>query len=111
MKITMDIVIDSEEFQTDQSFMDIQSSMMSALSNESSNGSFEITLGDNITLKATDLTAERVAFKCSNNTFPSYTTSSCGKSIIDVFSNVLIAVSRHVELRNVCDGVKSMTRF
>ncbi|XP_056010712.1 sushi, von Willebrand factor type A, EGF and pentraxin domain-containing protein 1-like isoform X1 [Ostrea edulis] len=77
MKITMDIVIDSEEFQTDQSFMDIQSSMMSALSNESSNGSFEITLGDNITLKATDLTAERVAFKCSNNTFPSYTTSSC----------------------------------
>jgi hypothetical protein len=79
MKISVDIVIDSETFQTDQSFMEIQSSMMSALINESSNGTLEITLGDDITLIATDLTAEEVAFKCSNNTFPSYTTSSCGK--------------------------------
>ncbi|XP_062584689.1 sushi, von Willebrand factor type A, EGF and pentraxin domain-containing protein 1-like [Saccostrea cucullata] len=77
LEIVVDFVIDSENVQTEQGFVGIQSSMMNVLINESSNGSLSITLDDNVTLSANDLSAANVAFECPNNTFPSYTTSSC----------------------------------
>ena len=79
MKIVADILIDSEESKTGGDFEDIQSDILYFLQNETTDGPLDLVLDDNVTLTATDMSVDKVAFKCPNNTFPSYQTSSCGK--------------------------------
>ncbi|XP_078325464.1 uncharacterized protein LOC111124244 isoform X3 [Crassostrea virginica] len=77
MKIVADILIDSEESKTGGDFEDIQSDILYFLQNETTDGPLDLVLDDNVTLTATDMSVDKVAFKCPNNTFPSYQTSSC----------------------------------
>lgn len=84
MKIEVEFVIEADESQSEQGFEDIQNEMLGVLTNETLNGTLAIVLDDNVTLIATEMTAEKVVFQCPNNTFASYKTSSCGKSLIEV---------------------------
>ena len=79
MKIVADILIDSEESKTGGDFEDIQSDILDVLQNGTANGTLDLVLDDNVTLTATAMSVDKVAFKCPNNTFPAYQTSSCGK--------------------------------
>lgn len=84
MKIEVEFVIEADGSQTEQGFEDIQDEMLGVLANETENGTLAIVLDGNVTLIATDMAAEKVVFQCPNNTFASYKTSSCGKSLIEV---------------------------
>lgn len=77
MKIEVEFVIEADGSQTEQGFEDIQDEMLGVLTNETENGTLAIVLDGNVTLIATDMTAEKVVFQCPNNTFASYKTSSC----------------------------------